>query len=62
LGYIFDVWQCIELANIAPFQELTIGEVKKILSPFLRSRLVGGEGRGNFKTRTVISAVAADNS
>jgi hypothetical protein len=31
---------------------------KKILSPFLRSRLVGGEGRGKFKTKLMISTVA----
>jgi hypothetical protein len=31
---------------------------KKILSTFLRSRLPGGEGRGKFKTRIMISTVA----
>ena len=30
----------------------------KIPSPFLRSRLFGGEGRGRFKTRIMISTVA----
>jgi len=31
---------------------------KKILSPFLRSRLPGGEERGKLKTRIMISTVA----
>ena len=31
---------------------------QKNLSPFLRSRLVGGEGRGKCKTKLMISTVA----
>ena len=35
-----------------------LAKSKTILSPFLKSRLPGGEGRGKFKTKLMISTVA----